>query len=107
MMEHIQPDLIHELSKHTQSNSDTERLLGVITALAGEVYVLKAQVQRLSQALEMSGVLEKTHLQNAEQSQEMKQWLSQEEKTFGQTILQPFITPDVSINATPWMREEQ
>ena len=35
-MEHIQPDLIRELSKHTQSNSDTERLLGVITALAGE-----------------------------------------------------------------------
>ena len=38
-------------------DSTTQRLLGVITALGGEVYVLKAMVNRLTVALEQQGVV--------------------------------------------------
>ena len=35
---------------------DTARLLGVIAALGGEVFVLKAQVERLTRALSAAGL---------------------------------------------------
>ena len=48
-------DLVAELGKLGARDPEAARLMGMIVALAGEVFVLKAQVERLTRALEAGG----------------------------------------------------
>src|SRR6185369_15278778 len=45
-------DLVAELAKLGARDPESARLMGMIVALAGEVFVLKAQLERLTRALE-------------------------------------------------------
>ena len=73
---------------------DTARLLGVIAALGGEVFVLKAQVERLTRALQARGAIDEAALEKAAASPDMARWMSEEEKAFGRAVMRPFAHPD-------------
>jgi len=81
----------------------TARLLGVITALGGEVYVLKALVQRLTVALESQGVVTDEILQQAGESAPYRDWLATEETAFGSELLRPWLEPDEAVDARRFM----
>ena len=70
------------------------RLMGVITALAAEVYGLKAEVRRLQIALESSGLTSPDQLDAAGRSPAMRAWFSAEEPAFARALLSPFTDPD-------------
>lgn len=70
------------------------RMLGVVTALAGEVYVLKAEVQRLTAALGEQKLVDPEMLDAAGQSEPMQAWLAQEQETFTAEVLRPWLEPD-------------
>ncbi len=72
----------------------TQRLLGVITALGGEVYVLKALVHRLTVALEQQGVVTDGILAEAAASDAHRSWQATEEQTFAAELLRPWLEPD-------------
>ncbi|MBC7803713.1 MAG: hypothetical protein H7Y16_07535 [Candidatus Parcubacteria bacterium] len=86
--------------KFTSEASDTERLMGMIMALGGEVFVLKAQVQRMALALAKAGAVGEAALEAAGTSEEFQAWLPREEKAFGRSLLRPFTHPDVGSDAT-------
>ena len=73
---------------------DSARLMGMITALAAEVYVLKAEVMRLTIALEASGTTSAQALAEAGAGPRMATWLKSEEEGFGRALLRPFTHPD-------------
>ncbi len=83
------------------------RLMGVITALAAEVYVLKAEVMRLSIALDSAGVAGEAALAEAGQSERMKAWLNAEEGAFGRALLRPFTHPDEAPDVSARMSIER
>jgi hypothetical protein len=87
------------------TGTDTERLLGMIAALGSEVFVLKAEVQRLKEALRAGGTLTEAQLANAAASPELERWLSEEEKAFGAALMRPFVHPDEARDASPMMQE--
>jgi hypothetical protein len=70
------------------------RMFGVVMALASEVYILKAEVQRLTSALEQGGHVNGDALQAAGQSEAMAAWLAAEQKAFTAEILRPWLEPD-------------
>ena len=82
------------------SHPDTARLLGMVVALGGEVFVLKAEVERLTRALEKSGAIAAGALAEAGQSKDMAAWIAREERVFGESLLRPFVQTDLS-TATP------
>lgn len=103
----VSSDLISQLSKlDYPGDANASRQLGMMVALAGEVFVLKAQIERLTRALETAGVMDAVRLGEAGQSEAMQRWLSAEEKEFGRVLLKPFVEPDVVANATNLMREK-
>jgi hypothetical protein len=81
----------------------TARLLGMITALGGEVYVLKAIVHRLTVALECQGVVTGDILGEAAASEAHAAWQAEEEKTFGAEMLRPWLEPDDAVDARRFM----
>lgn len=83
---------------------DSARLMGVILALAGEVYVLKAEVRRMRIALADRQVLDEQALEQAGGSVRMNDWLKREEAEFGQALLRPFTHPDEAPNVSAAMR---
>ena len=94
-------DKVYELISSSQEHEffgqpDTARLMGMIVALGGEVFVLKAQVERLTRALEKAGALKEAELAEAGQSKEMAAWIATEEKAFGEALLRPFVQPDLA-----------
>jgi len=82
------------------------KLMGMIVALAGEVFVLKAQVERLTRALEAGGAVDAQRLAAAAAQEGMTKWLEAEEAAFSRSLTAPYLEPDVSVNATKWMRSE-
>lgn len=99
-------DLISQLSKlDYPGDANASRQLGMMVALAGEVFVLKAQVERLTRALETAGVMDAARLGEAGESEAMQRWLAAEEKQFGRVLLKPYVEPDVAVNATNLMQE--
>jgi hypothetical protein len=96
------PDLVAELGKLGDRNPDAARLMGMIVALAGEVFVLKAQVERLTRALGVDA----ERLAAAAAQEGMTKWLETEEAAFARGLTAPYLEPDVSVNATRWMREK-
>ena len=99
-------DLVGELAKLGARDPESARLMGMIVALAGEVFVLKAQVERLSRALEASGAIDAKRLAAAAAQEGMTKWLETEEAAFSRSLTAPYLEPDVSVNATKWMRSE-
>ncbi|MDO8278787.1 MAG: hypothetical protein Q7T63_11750 [Burkholderiaceae bacterium] len=98
-------DLVAELGRLGYlEEGNTGRLLGVVMALAGEVFVVRAQQERLMRALQERGAVDAALLDAVGASAGMRQWLEQEEKTFGRSLLQPFLDPDITVNATHHMR---
>ncbi len=103
-------DKVYELISSAQgreffNHPDTARLMGMIVALGGEVFVLKAQVERLTQALMKSGAVAENALAEAGQSKDMAVWIAREEKTFGEALLRPFVNPDLGA-ASPFMERK-
>jgi hypothetical protein len=105
-MKDKRPDLIDELSKLGARDPESARLMGMIVALAGEVFVLKAQVERLTRALEAGGAVDSKKLAAAAAQEGMAKWLEAEEAAFSRGLAAPYLDPDVSVNATRWMREK-
>ena len=103
------PDIIEELGKlgnHGNRDPESARLMGMIVALAGEVFVLKAQVERLTRALQAGGAVDADKLAAAAAQEGMTKWLEAEEAAFSRSLTAPYLDPDVSVNATRWMREK-
>ena len=86
-------------------DTDTERLLGMIAALGSEVFLLKAEVQRLKDALRSSGAMSDAQLDKAGSSREFERWMSEEEKAFGAALMRPFAHPDEARDVSPLMKE--
>ncbi len=99
-------DLVAELGKLDHGNKvEPARLLGMIVALAGEVFVLKAQNERLQRALKASGVLADGDLNAAAAEDSMQAWFVAEEQAFTRAVLGPLLQGDQTINATAGMLE--
>ena len=75
---------------------DSARLMSVILSLAGEVYVLKSELQRLRLALGNRQLVDDRALEEAGQSAAMAAWFASEEAEFGRNLLTAFTTPDQS-----------
>jgi hypothetical protein len=86
--------------------TDTERLLGMIAALGSEVFLLKAEVQRLKHALRTGGTLTDAQLDKAGASPELERWMSEEEKAFGAALMRPFLHPDEARDVSSLMEEK-
>jgi len=87
-----------------EDSMDSARLMGVILALAGEVYVLKAELRRMRIALADRQMLDEQALDQAGTSTRMSDWLKREEAEFGQALLRPFTHPDEAPNVSAAMR---
>lgn len=98
-------DLAAELGKLGEREPETARLMGMVMALAGEVFVLKAQVERLTRALQAGGAVNAERLAAAGAEEGMKKWLEAEEAVFSRTLTAPYLQPDISVNSTRWMRD--
>lgn len=83
----------------------TSRLLGMIVALGGEVFVLKAQVERLTRALQAAGGVDDAALARAGEDKTMSAWIAREERQFGEALLRPFLEPDRVKNVAAMMRD--
>jgi hypothetical protein len=99
-------DLVAELGKLGARDPESARLMGMIVALAGEVFVLKAQVERLTRALQAGGAVDAKSLAAAAAEEGMAKWLETEEAAFSRSLTAPYLEPDLSVNATKWMRSE-
>jgi len=99
-------DLVAELAKLGARDPESARLMGMIVALAGEVFVLKAQLERLTRALEAGGAVDAKRLAAAAAAEGMTKWLEAEEAAFSRSLTAPYLNPDVSVNSTRWMREK-
>lgn len=72
------------------------RLLGTVTALAGEVFVLKARNERLTRALLANGALSAGTLEGAGEDPALMQWMAREKDEFAAAILTPLVEPDMA-----------
>jgi hypothetical protein len=77
----------------------------MISALGAEVFVLKAEVQRLKHALRSGGTLTDAQLDSAGESPELQRWMGEEEKVFGATLMRPFTHPDDARDVSKMMAE--
>jgi hypothetical protein len=75
---------------------DSARLMSVILSLAGEVYVLKSELQRMRLALAERKLIDDGALETAGQSAAMAAWFATEEAEFGRALLHAFTSPDES-----------
>ena len=78
------------------------RLMGMMVALAGEVFVLKAKNERLQRALKKNKVVSGRALKALDQDKDLQAWLLEEREEFAKNLLAPILEPDVA-----QMRREQ
>jgi len=83
---------------------ESSRIMGVLLSLAGEVFVLKAEVKRLQHALKESNTLNDAELLEAEKSNDFSEWFRQEQQIFSETLMRPFVSPDEVDNVSHLMR---
>src|SRR5581483_9009034 len=69
-------------------------LLGAVVALSGELLVLKAEVKRLTAALEASGALDAQRLEAAGDTAELRRWIAREAEEQARAVLRSLIVPD-------------
>jgi len=74
--------------------SDNERLLAMIVALGGELFVLKAELERLKMALNKHKFVSGQDLDLVAESSEFAFWLSNEEKEFGSHLMNSYTQAD-------------
>ena len=98
-----QPSSVN-LNGFTQPND--ARMLGVVMALASEVFILKSEVHRLTEALNQNGLVSDAALEVAEQSEAMETWLSTEQAAFTAELLRPWLEPDPIADARHFMSDE-
>ena len=72
------------------------RLMGMVVALAGEVFVLKAQNERLHRTLKKKNVIGDEALTAVEEDKDLRQWLVRERDEFSKYLLMPLIEPDIA-----------
>lgn len=65
------------------------RLLAMLVSLGGEVFVLKAELQRLRMALAERGGVDDAMLERIRRSPEFTDWLAREERDFGRALIDP------------------
>ncbi len=82
------------------------RMFGVVMALASEVYVLKAEVHRLTAALEEKNVVGPDALEAAGRTEAVEGWLSDEQAAFTAEILRPWLDPDPIADVRHFMSDE-
>ena len=82
------------------------RMFGVVMALASEVFILKAEVQRLTAALAAKNVVDDAALDAAGQSEVMAAWQSQEQAAFTAELLRPWLEPDPIADTRPYMSDD-
>lgn len=92
------------LDGFTQPND--ARMMGVVMALASEVYILKAEVQRLTNALAQNDLISDEALEAAGQSEAMEGWLAAEQKAFTAELLRPWLAPDPIADTRPFMSDD-
>ena len=83
---------------------ESSRIMGVLLSLAGEVFILKAEVKRLQYALKESNTLKDAELIGAEKSNDFSEWFKQEQQVFSETLMRPFVSPDEVDNVSHMMR---
>ncbi|NBX88839.1 MAG: hypothetical protein EBQ86_01920 [Betaproteobacteria bacterium] len=86
---------------------ESSRIMGVLLSLAGEVFILKAEVKRLQYALKKSNHLNEAELLEVEQSKDFGEWFKQEQQVFGETLMRPFVSPDDVDNVSHLMRNDK
>lgn len=97
--------LVEEMSRLDYgSGTDSARLISMIVALAGEVFVMKANNECLRRALIAQGSVDTDALDREASSEAMKAWFAQEEQAFTQAILEPLVAGDKTINVVDEMR---
>jgi hypothetical protein len=69
-------------------------LLGAVVALSGEVLVLKAEVKRLTAALQAAGVVSPEQLEAAGAAPELRGWIAREGEAQARAVLAPVLQPD-------------
>jgi hypothetical protein len=100
-------DVIAELGKlGSLEDAESTRLMGVVVALAAEVFVLKAQVERLTRALQAAGAVDAARLAAAGEGEDMKRWMMSEEAAFAGGLAAPYLEGDRALDSTRWMREK-
>lgn len=82
------------------------RMMGVVMALASEVFVLKAEVRRLNLALEESAMIDDPALEAAGDSRAMHTWLAEEQTIFAEALLRPWMEPDGAPDVRDYMSAE-
>lgn len=87
--------------------TDTARLLGMVMNLAGELFILKAEVARLRTALLDHGITTDQQLSAAAQGEKWNTWLHAEGDEFTAAILQPFLEPDRVPDVTHLMEQNR
>lgn len=65
------------------------QLLSMLVSLGGEVFVLKAELQRLRLALAETGVAGEDALERIRRSPDFVDWLSREEREFTGALMDP------------------
>lgn len=72
------------------------KALGVMVALASEVFLLKAENRRLRLALEKRGGLSHADEVAAGNDAEFRKWLQAEQAAFSRAVFKPWLEPDES-----------
>ena len=65
------------------------QLLSMLVSLGGEVFVLKAELQRLRLALAQAGGVDEDALERVRRSPDFAAWLSREEQAFTAALIDP------------------
>jgi hypothetical protein len=65
------------------------RLLATCVALGGEVFVLKAELERMKRVLAASGAASADALEAVRREPSFAQWMAQEERDFAAHLLDP------------------
>jgi hypothetical protein len=72
------------------------RLMGLVVALAGEVFVLKAKNERLTKTLLKEGALDANAIERAGRDPEFLEWMAGEKDEFASALLRPLLDPDIA-----------
>lgn len=83
----VPPEFLSDL--HYMRDPYTSRLLETIVALGGEVFLLKAEIERLKLALAGNNTLQPDALDAAAASPAFKSWLGKEQVSFSKSLLDP------------------
>ena len=97
------PPTVPEITLHGFERPMDAQLMGVVMALASEVYVLKAEVERLTRALTDADAIDSAALDAAGKSDAVQNWMETEQKAFLEHLLRPWTEPDAAADTRDLM----